>query len=798
MGAYASSATSGMNEVVESDFAAKSRHVWMTGINVNRNQGTDVPPLADTSTKRSTKSVATVLKSEFCPSRRSIPRTVFPTLLRGFDFGVKGLLVRFAGFGVVGDAFAFDDLAEAGIGAVLPGDDGSTLALEVHDRQAGHFDPVPDLLGVGDGFALVEEGLGLADKLVREQFVVVLETEVDVGVGREPAVEQVEVGPHVLAGAAVVAVHEVVNDRLDFGLGMPQKLGDKVRTQFGEFTAAALVRRLFHDADGLVIAEELDVGLEDSEIGVGHDVMAEIDDVVPDVDVRGDGGPAVHVLDEGLVFSRAGREVVGETALDAAEADDDVVPRLEGLGRLARVAVGEGADELVGKLGLDAVGHLVDELDDRSGLAAFAVNDGLAVVALAGIAPIVLRHVVDEVLGQFAHLLPDALGDDAQDVGVRQAELGVVGGALAIEQAVILRVVLEKLLGRHERVEGVNGPVAFEAAGLFAVAHGAVDAVARSPDRLEGFVVEIVADPDAGLFGVVEPGEGVPGFLRDHGHLGRIETHTHLALEERHDTVHRAALFAAPDDDGRTDAAVGERLIFVLWRLDAGAGAEQLLSAAVPADDDHLVRFGACVFRLHRQGCPADFPEPMLQLAGSPLLGLGGVGTDHDRVRGCGLVQRGRVRPRRPAVNGRVRSCSAPSASTVLIRSMYWEKFRISTSMGSSSAEVQSAVHRTVSGAATDTASNFADCSTADMSPCDCLARMTGVPSSRETTSKRRNRSARIASDNGRKRQAKPQRLPRSSILRSSEFAPVRNATGTRLWSICRPRGPGRRVRAHR
>ena len=46
MGAYASSAASGMNEVAEIDFAAKSRHVWMTGINVNRNQGTDVPPLA--------------------------------------------------------------------------------------------------------------------------------------------------------------------------------------------------------------------------------------------------------------------------------------------------------------------------------------------------------------------------------------------------------------------------------------------------------------------------------------------------------------------------------------------------------------------------------------------------------------------------------------------------------------------------------------------------------------------------------------------------------------------------------
>ena len=88
--------------------------------------------------------------------------------------------------------------------------------------------------------------------------------------------------------------------------------------------------------------------------------------------------------------------------------------------------------------------------------------------------------------------------------GFAEAELGAVGGALAVEQAVVFRVVLEELLGRHERVERVDRPVAFEAAGLLAVAHGAVDAVARGPDRVEGFVIEIVADADAGLLGVVE------------------------------------------------------------------------------------------------------------------------------------------------------------------------------------------------------------------------------------------------------------------------------------------------------
>ena len=106
-------------------------------------------------------------------------------LLRSLDFGVERLLMRFAGFGVVGDAFAFDDLAEAGVGAVLPGDGGAAFALEVHDRQAGHFDALADLLSVGDGFGLVEESLGLSDELVREKFVVVLKPEVNVGVGRE-------------------------------------------------------------------------------------------------------------------------------------------------------------------------------------------------------------------------------------------------------------------------------------------------------------------------------------------------------------------------------------------------------------------------------------------------------------------------------------------------------------------------------------------------------------------------------------------------------------------------------------
>ena len=168
-----------------------------------------------------------------------------------------------------------------------------------------------------------------------------------------------------------------------------------------------------------------------------------------------DGGPAVHVFKEGLVLQSA-HKVVNETTFDAAESHDDVVTRLEGFGRLARITIGECPDKLVGELGLEAVGHLVDELDDRSGLTTFAVNDGLAVVAFTGIVPVVLGHVIDEILGQFAHLLPETLGDDVQHVGVREAELGVVSSTLACEQAVIFRVVPEKFPGLDERVKGVD------------------------------------------------------------------------------------------------------------------------------------------------------------------------------------------------------------------------------------------------------------------------------------------------------------------------------------------------------
>ena len=65
-----------------------------------------------------------------------------------------------------------------------------------------------------------------------------------------------------------------------------------------QFAATALVGGLLHDPDRLMVAEELDVGLEDAEIRVRHDVVTEIYDVIPDVNVGRNVRPAFHVFHE--------------------------------------------------------------------------------------------------------------------------------------------------------------------------------------------------------------------------------------------------------------------------------------------------------------------------------------------------------------------------------------------------------------------------------------------------------------------------------------------------------------------
>ncbi len=288
--------------------------------------------------------------------------------------------------------------------------------------------------------------------------------------------------------------------------------------------------------------------------------MAEIDDVIPDVQVWRDGGPAAQVFDK-LRVLRAVGERVREAAFDAAQAYDNVLARLDVLRRLARVLVGERADKLFGELLLDPLGHLVDEPDERAGLAAFAFHDGLAVGALAGIPPVVLRDGVDEVFGAVAHTVFDALGDDVEHVGVGEAQLRVVPHAFTVDEAVVLGTLLEEFLRRHEREEGVHRPVGLHAARLLAVGHGAVNLVPRGPDGVEGLLVEVIAHADARRVLVVQAAEREGLAPGRHRHAGRVPAHAEFTFEEGQRGVHGAAFARAFKEDVRAVVAVGEGLV---------------------------------------------------------------------------------------------------------------------------------------------------------------------------------------------------------------------------------------------
>ena len=239
-----------------------------------------------------------------------------------------------------------------------------------------------------------------------------------------------------------------------------------------------------------MVGEELHVGAEDPQVRVRHDVVPEVGRVVPDVEPVADLRPADDVVAERLVALVGQR--LAEGTLDAAQLDDDIVPRLGDLRGLARVLIGQRADRDVRELLLDVGGDRVDEPQHQSGGAAFFLLDRGAVLALAVADPVVLRDRGDgrrrivpqpllEVLDQFlTHLL------------VRQAQLRVLGRSLAVDLAEPLGVLREVLLRRDQRIERVHESFIDVLAAVLGLQPMslAVALVARRPVAVEGIEPE--------------------------------------------------------------------------------------------------------------------------------------------------------------------------------------------------------------------------------------------------------------------------------------------------------------------
>jgi len=198
---------------------------------------------------------------------------------------------------------------------------------------------------------------------------------------------------------------------------------------------------------------------------------------------------------------------MGEAAFNGAEADDDVVAGAQGLGRLAGVLVGEGVDAHVWVVAFDVLGHGIDEAQERGGGAAFLVVQGLALLALAPVAGVVLGNADDARLGMVRNPLADAGLGELKHAGIRETALDVAALALALDEREVLGMLLEKVR-RNQAVEAVN--------------EREIDG--ETPAVFVGELVMVAIEPVAGRkIGVVEHFGPEHLAVFERGHLGLVE-----------------------------------------------------------------------------------------------------------------------------------------------------------------------------------------------------------------------------------------------------------------------------------
>ena len=177
-----------------------------------------------------------------------------------------------------------------------------------------------------------------------------------------------------------------------------------------------MVGALLEHAARAMVVEEAEVGAEHKPVGVRLDIVGEICRIVPDIEALAQAVPVADIVGEGLVARIVQRR--RKVALDGTEADDHVRQRLDGLGRLAGVLVGERVDGDVRKLLPDPLGHVVHERKHGAGVAPLPVVDRLAVVALARVEAVVLREREDGRIGRGFDPLADALDEEVASCGL--------------------------------------------------------------------------------------------------------------------------------------------------------------------------------------------------------------------------------------------------------------------------------------------------------------------------------------------------------------------------------------------
>ena len=322
--------------------------------------------------------------------------------------------------------------------------------------------------------------------------------------------------------------------------------------------AVALVVALAEDSANAIVAVISDVGPQFVPVGIGLDVMGEIDDVVPDVQVaRSDFFPFHERLVGDLVLRVAG-ERVAVAGVNGRQADQHVAGRGDGAGRRGffGVLVGQRLhpDFPIRQSGLHGGGHSVHKIQQRPGRGAEPGIGGAAGLALA-IA--VFRVVGGKAQGQFLGIgsgfRHQGVHHRLENARIAEAKLGIRRTfSFAVHQAVVIGMSGEIAVGRDKAVE-IFRPVeeAVVAAQIRLVGHAhAIELEVRVPLGVcgnDGLVRVAIAEGRRLSFIQIGNIHDVLG--RQDGGVRRVPARAHMVFEKGIDGVERAPVVVAGQED---------------------------------------------------------------------------------------------------------------------------------------------------------------------------------------------------------------------------------------------------------
>ena len=449
----------------------------------------------------------------------------------------------------------------------------------------------------------------------------------DLVIARHERLQFIEILADERCAFAVVAVEEIVVQRRDVLVRIPQQLRQQPSSKFREFRMIALIGALLHQADDVVVAEEFHVALQTAEVRERAEIIGEIRRVVPDEQLVRHGAPAFDVLHEFHVLRIFGDiQRLGEIAFNCAEARHDVVARLDVHRRRPCILIRKRFDQRVRKLLLDRLRHLVHEPDQQAGLPAVFFRHRVAFLACAEIIDVVLADAVHRRRRILADARQQPLRRDFQHVRIRQTALHIAVAAGAADFRKVFRMSFIELAHGDELIHRVDEQAAAEthlSAFLFRKPHlVAVAFVAIGLRRVEHVIPERLAHQKRGNLHFVQIRRDFEFVQRRNNFAPRrIPTASAEALQNFIHAVHSATL-PPVDDKSFADRLQPERVVwqFHFRKLTAG----QFRQITRLADKNRLLRQRSAVV-LYRQLHTRLAFDVHLQLVASQFDGFRGI-----------------------------------------------------------------------------------------------------------------------------------------------------------------------------